>query len=227
MNTSFQWGIVEEMARSSVSRYDLWAQIITKIGAKSICEIGVWRGEFAQKMLESCTDISQYCMIDPWTHLPNWNKPFNVESSVFDEIYIEALNRISMYAHKVLILRGTTKEKALYIKDDSLDFVYIDGDHTLRGITIDLQRILPKVKIGGIIGGDDFVESVWQHDERYEPTMICPYVVYFAEANGFPVAALPFNQFAIQKTSEDSFGFLDLSGEYSNISLKKMLTNKI
>lgn len=227
MNKSLHWNSIGEIARNSVSRYDLWAQVITMIGAKSICEIGVWKGEFAQKILDTCENITQYCMIDPWTHLHDWNKPFNVESRVFDEIYIEALNRTSMYAHKVLILRGTTKEKALNIKEDSLDFVYIDGDHTLRGITIDLQRILPKVKIGGIIGGDDFVGSVWQHDEQYEPTMICPYVVYFAEANGFPVVALPFNQFAIQKTTEDSFEFLDLSGKHSNISLKKMLTNKM
>lgn len=34
------------------------------------------------------------------------------------------------------------------VADGSLDFAYIDGDHTLRGITLDLLKTYSKVKEG-------------------------------------------------------------------------------
>jgi hypothetical protein len=95
-------------------------------------------------------------MIDPWANLPDWNKPFNVAPDVFADIYEEMLARTEFASDKRIILRGRTKEVAHRIPDGSLDFGYIDGDHTLRGITIDLARLLPKIRPGGVIGGDDF-----------------------------------------------------------------------
>lgn len=213
----------ELIAQRSLSRFDLWMQVIDEISAKNICEIGVWKGEFAEEILSKCKSISQYNMIDPWANLPDWNKPFNINTQAFGEIYKEAMNRIQPYSEKVKVLIGRTKDRIGDIEDQSLDFVYIDGDHTLRGITIDLHKILPKVKVGGIIAGDDFVNTPWQHSIDYEPTLVCPYAVYFAEAQDLPIVALPFNQFAIQKVSgNESFKFIDLTGMYSDISLNKI-----
>jgi hypothetical protein len=214
--------LLRRCANLSASRLDLWPRVIQEIGAKNICEIGVWKGEFAEEILSKCSQISSYYMIDPWANLPDWNKPFNVEAELFDQIYQEAMSRVSAYSKKVKVLRGRTKEEVCNIDDDSLDFVYIDGDHTLRGITIDLQRILPKVRTGGIIAGDDFVNTPWQHSIDYEPTLVCPYAVYFAEAHDLHITALPFNQFAIQKTTTSSFNFLDLTENYSDLSLNKL-----
>ncbi len=105
------------------------------------------------------------------------------------------------------MLRGRTKEVIDEIPDGSLDFAYIDGDHTLRGITIDLIKLMPKVKEGGLIGGDDFTNTPWQHDIRFEPTLVCPFGIYFAEAMDLPIVALPFNQFLIEKTTGGVFSF--------------------
>jgi len=41
-------------------------------------------------------------------------------------------------ASKRIILQGKTTEVIDQINDNELDFAYIDGDHTLKGITIDL-----------------------------------------------------------------------------------------
>ena len=37
-------------------------------------------------------------MIDPWEKLPDWDKPFNVEQELFDDIYQEAIrnNRLRL-----------------------------------------------------------------------------------------------------------------------------------
>jgi len=108
------------------------------------------------------------------------------------------------------------------IPDQSLDFPYIDGDHTLRGITVDLMQVLPKIKDGSLIGGDDFVNKPWQHGAAYEPTLVCPFAVYFAEAMGLPFVALPHKQLLIQKAADGAFSFVDLVETYSDLSLKKL-----
>jgi predicted O-methyltransferase YrrM len=161
-------------------------------------------------------------MIDPWAHLPDWNKPFNVNDQTFEEVYAEALRKTDFAASRRIVLRGRTSAVIDEIPDQSLDFAYIDGDHTLRGITLDLIQVLPKIKDGGLIGGDDFVNKPWQHGSAYEPTLVCPFAVYFAEAMRLPFVALPHKQFLIQKAADTSFSFVDLTGRYSDLSLKKL-----
>jgi len=211
-----------EIASGSTSRFELWRKVLNATNSKTLVEVGVWKGDFAKEVLEQCANIEKYYMIDPWATLPDWNKPFNVDARTFDDVYAEAMKKIEFASEKVVVLRGKTKEVIEKIPDESLDFAYIDGDHTLRGITIDLIKLLPKMKNGGLIAGDDFAPNPWQHDIRFEPTLVCPFSIYFAEAMDLPIIALPFNQFLIQKRSNSSFSFKDITGRYSDISLNKL-----
>ncbi|MCU0525050.1 MAG: class I SAM-dependent methyltransferase [Elainella sp. Prado103] len=206
----------------SKTRIQLWDRILRAINVTTMLEVGVWKGDFAKQILEQCEFLQQYYMIDPWENLPDWNKPFNVSREVFNEIYEEAMAKTEFASSKRTVLRGRTKEVIATIPDHSLDFAYIDGDHTLRGITIDLIKILPKIKEGGLISGDDFTATPWQHHIQYEPTLVCPFSIYFAEAMELPILALPFNQFVIQKRSNSAFTFIDTTGNYSDISLNKL-----
>ncbi|HEX5810349.1 MAG TPA: class I SAM-dependent methyltransferase, partial [Anaerolineales bacterium] len=201
------------------SRFELWEQIIKDLNAEVVAEIGVWKGAFAKHMLKRCETIRRYYMIDPWANLPDWNKPFNVSPTAFNDVYAEAMQVTEFAAEKRTVLRGVSREVIDRILDESLDAGYIDGDHTLRGITIDLIKVLPKIKEGGLLGGDDFKTEPWQEDPRYEPTLVCPFSVYFAEAMNLPIVALPFNQFVIQKRNDSAFSFIDLTGQYQNLSL--------
>jgi hypothetical protein len=213
----------EKVLHGCHSRFDLWTRLLNSQQVRGMAEIGVWKGDFSEFMLRGCSYLDRYYMIDPWANLPDWNKPFNVASEMFDEVYQEMLVKTDFASEKRIILRGRTKDVLKHIPDESLDFAYIDGDHTLRGITIDLIRILPKVKEGGIIGGDDFTTTPWQHDLRYEPTLVFPYTVYFCEAMDLPLVALPHNQFLIQKDAAASFSFFDAAGDYSDISLNELV----
>lgn len=108
------------------------------------------------------------------------------------------------------------------IPDQSLDLCYVDGDHTLRGITIDLVRAFQKVRLGGWIGGDDFSSTIWQHSTAYEPTLVFPFAVHFAEAVGAEIYALPHSQFLMHCTSA-GFSFSDLTTEYGDVTPGKQL----
>lgn len=206
--------------RSSENRFDLWSSFINKTESREIVELGVYKGDFAEKILKSCPIIQNYLMIDPWRNLTDWNKPANADNETFEKIYQEAIVKTDFAKDRRKILRGKTKEVISEIENESLDFGYIDADHTLRGITVDLINILPKIKSNGFIAGDDFNESIWQHHSSFEPTLVFPFAVYFAEAMDLPIYGLPHNQFIIEK-SNTGFEFVDLTdGKYGDISLR-------
>jgi pimeloyl-ACP methyl ester carboxylesterase len=92
------------------------------------------------------------------------------------------MEKTSAWAGKRVVLRGKTADVIHQVPDGALDFAYVDGDHTLRGITIDLVKVFPKIRVGGWIGGDDFSPSIWQHSEAYEPTLVCPFAILIPQA---------------------------------------------
>ena len=46
-------------------------------------------------------------------------------------------------------------------EDNSIDFIYIDADHTYESVKKDIESYLPKLKDGGVIGGHDYQDE-WQ-----------------------------------------------------------------
>lgn len=216
---------IKGLIGTSGNRNAFWTQFITKMGIEKVAEIGVYRGHFAEDVLKRCEAVQRYLMIDPWRNLEDWNKPANESDEVFEKIFQEAMDRTEVAKEKRKVLRGKTTEVIHQIENESLDFAYVDGDHTLKGITIDLINIWPKIKNGGFIGGDDFGPSIWQHNTKYEPTMVFPFAVYFAESVGAKIYALPFNQFLISK-EKSGFEFMDLTqGKYNETGLRKQFVS--
>jgi hypothetical protein len=195
---------------SSKDRYDIWSSFLSLSKLEVICELGVYKGDFAHKILKECSFIQKYIMIDPWKNLSNWNKPANHKKDTFDIFYKETLLKTNFAKHKRVILKGRTIEVINEIPNNSLDFIYIDGDHTLKGISVDLISIWKKIKQNGFIAGDDFCPSIWQHNINYEPTLVFPFALYFAEAMNTTIYALPYNQFLITK-EEKGFRFINLT----------------
>ena len=221
MNTSKE--IIQQCTEKFDSRIDLWIGLLKSFKVKNMAEVGVYKGDFACPLLQECDSIEKYYMIDPWRHLEDWSKPANKNDTTFEKFFTETKEKTSFAADKIVILRGKTTEIIKNIPDNELDFAYIDGDHTLKGITIDLIRLFDKIRVGGWIGGDDFSRSIWQHTPNYEPSLVFPFAVYFAEAVGARIYALPYSQFLIEKNEVDSFSFVDLTGKYSHLGLKSQL----
>lgn len=215
---------IRELATGAGSRLDLWTEFLNRTRARTLAEIGVWRGDYAERVLADCESVDRYYMIDPWQHLDDWNKPANRDDDTFQEIFEEAMARTRAHETKREVLRGRTKDVIDRIPDESLDFAYVDGDHTLRGVTVDLLRVFPKVRGGGWIGGDDFSRSVWQHGGAFEPTLVFPFAVHFAEAVDSRIYALPHKQFLIEKGT--GFEFVDLVGKYGDTDLRRQLKGR-
>ncbi len=218
--------LIRRCVAETHSRLEFWTRFINEADLTTVAELGVFEGNFAATVLKECPRVARYFMVDPWKHLEGWNKPANVNDLEFERIFETAKAKTESWASKRVILRGKTSDVIDEIAEGQLDFAYIDGDHTLRGITIDLIRTYSKIRIGGFIGGDDFGSTIWAHGTRFEPTLVFPFAVYFAEAVGATIYALPHVQFCLQKPEKPNFKFIDLTGLYADSSLGSQLQGK-
>ncbi len=91
------------------------------------------------------------------------------------------------------VVRGTNVEAAPLIPDGSLDFVYLDGDHTLRGIVFDLNLYAPKVRPGGMVCGDDYTSGKQGNGTQYDPTMVKQYLDLVSYSRHLVVMSPPSN----------------------------------
>lgn len=64
-------------------------------------------------------------------------------------------NYLSRYDDRIEPLELLSENAVKYIPE-GLDFVYIDGDHSYKGVKSDIDLYYPKVRTGGVIGGHDF-----------------------------------------------------------------------
>ncbi len=214
-------------ACQSSNRLQLVSQMLNALEARSVCELGVWEGEFSEHVLRQVASVETYYMLDPWRHLDDWNKPFNVSMERFEEVFSKAVHCTDFASDRRRVLRGTTSEVIDEIPDSSLDAAYIDADHTFRGITIDFVSIFPKLRDGGLLLGDDCFESIWQHGADYEPTGVFPMVLYLAEAFQCELYLLPHHQFIVRKVGR-KFKVANLSGKsYANTNLLDQLKSRV
>jgi Methyltransferase domain len=219
--------LIDDSLSAAGNRFDFWVEFINATRAHNIAEIGIFRGDYAENMLRSCVHIEKYYMLDPWRNLDAWDKPANTSNETFELLMQKGLERTAFASNKRIVLRGKTTEVIDEIPDDSLDFAYIDGDHTLKGITIDLIRVFPKVKTNGFIGGDDFCHDKLQHFPEFEPTLIFPFAIYFAEAVSARIYTLPYEQFLIEKTANGVFELVDLAGTAANTGVKNQILSSL
>src|SRR3569832_1788178 len=120
-----------------MERLQYWVDFVNSHGIRAMAEIGVWRGQFAEELLSRCHALERYYMIDPWRKLGDWNKPLN-EDDLADALE-ETRRRLAPIEEKCVYLREKTSDGAGELPE--LDFAYFDGDHTLRGIVVDMLKV--------------------------------------------------------------------------------------
>jgi hypothetical protein len=125
-------------------------------------EVGVWRGDTGKRLLAARENIF-HIMIDPWKQQGK-NSPY-VKSgdqtalksqADFDECCDYVRTEVAQYGKRAIIIRKKSKDAVKQFEDKSLDYVFIDGEHTYHAVKEDITMWLPKVKPGGWIGGHDY-----------------------------------------------------------------------
>lgn len=121
--------------------------LFSKLGFTKGVEVGTQRGYFAEVLCSKNPGVELTC-VDPWF---DKRRAYQRRHTRF---YEEALKRLSPY--NVKIMRMFSDEAAPLIPDRSLDFVYIDGNHTFNWAMLDILLYTKKVKVGGIIACHDY-----------------------------------------------------------------------
>lgn len=122
------------------------------------CEIGCLHGWFSKEILK-VVEPKHHTMIDPYC-FRNRNDATEAEQDVQDVRFIDTYKFLmkEIREHKVELIRSRAEMCWDLFDNESLDFLYIDGDHTHEAVQHDLSFAKAKVKSGGLIGIDDYDE---------------------------------------------------------------------
>ena len=119
-------------------------------------EVGVAEGNFARDFLDVWP--GRYVMVDAWRHIPGYDDVMNGPDAEHEIRYRQAMEVAAQHKERVAVLRMDSVEAAEQVPDGSVDFVYLDGDHSFQGVMRDLNAWLRKVKSGGVIAGHDYYD---------------------------------------------------------------------
>jgi hypothetical protein len=159
--------------------YDLAVEE-AKHGARFV-EVGGFLGKSAVYMLQSIFRAQKYIelfVVDSWDQ-DDWaqseygapDPPPGPELSGLS--HWQAFNKcIAGIDGLIRPLRETSLSASTHFKDASLDFVFIDADHSYESVKADIDAWLPKVRHGGILAGHDYGAPLWPGvkqavDERF------------------------------------------------------------
>lgn len=114
-------------------------------------EIGVLYGDTSFHLLNEIPELNLYS-IDPY--LP-YDEPERTAQHMA-KYEADARNKLSQFGARSIMMKTTSVEAAPAITDGSLDFVFIDAQHTYEACKEDIETWFPKVRKGGFITGHDY-----------------------------------------------------------------------
>jgi predicted O-methyltransferase YrrM len=131
--------------------------ISKELGFTLGAEIGVLQGRFSIQLCLANPNLHLLC-IDPYVQYEDYtDETGNAMSDFYYHACLENLKN-----HNCEIIREFSLEAVKKIPNNSLDFVFIDGNHAFDHVVNDLTQWSKKVKIGGIISGHDY--RVWPRE---------------------------------------------------------------
>lgn len=145
--------------------YDDVIALVPEGQTEKFVEIGVWKGKSvvyaAVEIINSQKNIT-IDAVDSWETANGWANDLILKEEVKSgDAYPTFLNNIEPVKNIITPVKMTSIEASKLYEDESLFFVYIDGNHTYDFVKDDILHWLPKVKKGGYIGGHDIDNVEW------------------------------------------------------------------
>lgn len=137
------------------SGYARFAEVINRHKLTEGVEVGVAFGGHSEAILKQ-TDVQRLTGVDSFRHRPGYNDPMNLPQPQFDALHARTEARLAQFGDRFDLVRAASVEAAELYPDEQFGFVYLDADHSEAGVEADLCAWLPKVKVGGVIGGHDY-----------------------------------------------------------------------
>jgi cephalosporin hydroxylase len=121
-------------------------------------EVGSWKGQSAAFM---CVEIAhsgkqiRFDCVDTWlgSDEPLHHTDLDCVNGTLYERFIHNMQPVAGLYNPV---RMTSTQAAACYDDHSLDFVFLDADHTYASVVADITAWRPKIRPGGYLAGHDF-----------------------------------------------------------------------
>jgi predicted O-methyltransferase YrrM len=119
-------------------------------------EIGTCRGESSTLILEQCVNVKKLYAVDPFMEYDDWAGKLNQDTmSKFEKIAHENLNKFDDRS-EIIKSRSDNISVLNRFEENSLDFIFVDGDHSFDATLKDIVNWYPKLRSGGIFSGHDY-----------------------------------------------------------------------
>lgn len=142
-----------------------WDELIARIPSDEPSvgvEVGVYRGATALQVLQKRPYVT-HIMVDPWNAATFGSRYDRAPGQMqhgsqehFDQVYEELMRKLQTYKGRAQVMRMRSVEAATQVEPHSLDYVFIDGEHSYEAVREDIVAWFPKIKHGGWIGGHDY-----------------------------------------------------------------------
>lgn len=124
-------------------------------------ELGAWFGKSTVCMAELIRDSGKaitFYTVDTWQGTPGDQSQTDRLAASYGNAYGIFQGNLKTNGVESLVrpIRMRTDQASGTFEDGSLDFVYIDADHSFEGVIQDITSWLPKMKPGGVLAGHDY-----------------------------------------------------------------------
>ena len=132
------------------------AEYFAELGFKVGAEIGVEQGKYTEVLCKAGLAIFA---IDAWQAYKGYRD--HVNQKKLDGFLEKTKERVVPYHCDVI--KAFSMDAVKNFNDESLDFVYIDCNHSFRYIADDIYEWSKKVRKGGIVSGHDYSIIAGKH----------------------------------------------------------------
>jgi hypothetical protein len=140
-----------------MSRFNGFPKLLNALGMRTGAEIGVASGWYSQFLCKYVPGLKLYC-VDPWKVYADYVEQHDEKGQqVLNANFETAKQRLIGY--DVEFIKKFSMDAVKDFADGSLDFVYIDGNHSFQYVVNDIAEWSKKVRVGGIVAGHDFWRS--------------------------------------------------------------------
>lgn len=130
------------------NRIDL-AKYFGRLGFTRGAEVGACFGRFSEILCQNIPGL-ELIAIDSWNNKQNAKRESDLKISG------EERTKSLLAPYHATVIKKKSMDAVKDVPDQSLDFVFIDADHSYGAVRNDVREWTKKVREGGIVSGHDY-----------------------------------------------------------------------
>lgn len=152
----------------------IFEKLISEVKPNKIIEVGSWKGQSTITMAKACKELgleTRIFCIDTWLGAEEfYTKPTADRDLMFKfgypQVYYQFLSNL-IHEDVVDMVETVTLPSNIGVNlVENAELVYIDGSHSFEDVSTDLKNFWAKVKIGGVMFGDDYGNTAFRGVKR-------------------------------------------------------------